>query len=142
MGFVQGHHSAVCSSSLSSLCFIGDFGKSCEEKKGCRVAEHTEMAAKREETMKIALVSRKLCREPFKLIHHIYSHTAGAAASRMCCFRHPGDKPWKSTTTRVTLGYVRVRELLALWEDAAAQGWESALLFQGNGVKHFLQSTE
>lgn len=53
-----------------------------------------------------------------------------------------GDKPWKSTTTRVTLGYVRVRELLALWEDAAAQGWESALLFQGNGVKHFLQSTE
>lgn len=37
---------------------------------------------------------------------------------------------------------MRVSELSALWEDAAAQGWESALLFQGKGFKHFLQSTE
>lgn len=33
-------------------------------------------------------------------------------------------------------------ELSALWEDAAAQGWESALPCQGKGVKHSLQSTE
>lgn len=127
-------HWAVCA-------LLVTLGNSVRER---RVAEHTEMAVKREETMKTAVVTMKLCREPFKLLnYHIYFHTSVLQCPGCAALDTHGDKVWRATTAMLTLGWLCEDEgALGSLGGAAAQGWESALLFQGNGVKHFLQSTE
>lgn len=62
------------------------------------------MAVKREETMKTALVTMKLCGEPFKLlICHIYSQILVLQCPGRAALDTDSDKVWKGSTAMGTL---------------------------------------